>query len=625
MATNTGIEVTALRPAAQAGDFYVRPDQTPSGIQQGLARLAGTMSAKQNAAAKAEAEYLTLSENLDPSNVKAIQNMEAYAHKSLAVQSRVAELRGVKLGNLFASETRNAWNEWKDSSKADGSDFEGFFAERKGKLAQELGGNKYMIAGAMGRMREAESSIRAQHGSYLDSRLRQETGVLMDQQMGSILTSVSEGSMSRETAALEVEQAINDTAGTGVVSRSEATQNSFTSFITSYKQGNWFARELAEKSVYATGPNGKKVTNIKAIQALEEADDYVAAEQIRTQAVDAAALKTQRAAAKIEAKNEVAARLGENPYQTFGAQDIQKWQGMGVDRTDIKSLQDAYVAGADRIENPKQEENFQQIIADIKNAAGTLAGPMSIDDINAKMRDLSVHSDRYQTLVSAVDSALKVNTVLSDSEASLGRKNWVTSIAGDFNDTDPETGRIKLELINDWNAEVHREVQLFEKTNGVRMDSSDIYEMNGRIAKKFENTYEDEKQKTNQFKAHNRLLKSIVETSRGLRDAQNDSAFSSEEDSLLTREYGPVTKRETANEMYRASGDGIRNAMSKGLLTPYTIQGDTRPVHKWLTAMYGEGSVARWFDAFGAGVNSNGEISRSDWVGWTEGQASNWE
>ena len=625
MATNTGIEVTALRPAASAGDFYVRPEAYDPSVANGLARLSGTMNKKQNAEAKAEAEYLTLSENLDPSNVKAIRNMDAYAHKSLAVQARVAELRGAKAGNLFASESRNAWNEWKDSSSADGGDFEGFFAERKAKLAQELGGNKYMIAGAMGRMREVESSLRAQHGSYLDSRLRQETSILMDQEIGGILLAVSQGHMTRDAGRIQVEQSINDTAGTGVISRSEATKNSFNSFVKSYRQGNWFARELAEKSVYATGPNGKSVTNIKAIQALEDADDYVAAEKESNEATDAAALVTQQKQAKIDAKNEVAARLGQNPFQTFGAEDIQKWQGMGYDRVDIKGLQAAYVEGAGRIEDPTQEEAYQELIADIKNAAGTIAGPMSIDDINAKMQDFSIHSDRYQTLVSAVDSAMKVNTVLSDSEASLGRKNWVTSIAGDFNDTDPETGRIKLGLINDWNAEVHREVLLFEKANGTRMDSSDIYEMNGRIAQKFENRYADEKLKTNQFKDHNRLLKSIVESSRSLRDAQNDSIRSSEDSELVLAGLSLVTKRYTASEMFRSTNASLRASMSRGLLTPHTIGDETKPAHKWLTSMYGEGSVARWFDEFGGGVTSNGEIKRSEWQSWTEGTAANWD
>ena len=93
MATNTGIEVTALKPSARAGDYYVRPDQTPSGIEQGLARLAGTQNKKLNEQAKIEAQEAALTESMDFNNVEALHNKDAYAQESPAFMAYLSEIR----------------------------------------------------------------------------------------------------------------------------------------------------------------------------------------------------------------------------------------------------------------------------------------------------------------------------------------------------------------------------------------------------------------------------------------------------------------------------------------------------------------------------------------------------
>tara|TARA_R110002074_G_scaffold361752_3_gene534806 strand:- start:385 stop:2226 length:1842 start_codon:yes stop_codon:yes gene_type:complete len=607
MATNTGIEVTALRPAASAGDFYVRPEAKNSGIAQGLERLAGTMAKKQRAEDKARAEYLSLSDSLDFSNVEAIQNMEAYAHESPGVIARMSELRGLKAGYQYGAATKDAWNEWKVTAPEDGSGIEEFFARQKEPLAQALSGNKYMVAGAMNRISEVESSLRAQHSSYLDSRIRGEASQLLDQNLGEIMLAVTSGTKTEADGILEVEEMITTTASTGVISRAEANENSFSSYIKAYKgTGNWFARKLAEHSVYARGPNGKKVTNINAITALAEADDYVAADAARKTAMAEASLIKERKVAKLQAKTEVASLLGGDNFYSFSNEEIQKYQGMGYDRTEIQTLQDSFISGAQQSESPVMADEFREVVSDIKNAAGTTAGPMDIDDLNQMINDKKIHPDRYQSLVTMIDSAQKVDTVLNNSVSAGARKDWLTSIAGDSPSTDPETGRIKLRLTNSWNAEVFREVSVFEKANGVAMDEADIYEMNQRIQQKFSGEYEAEKTDTRNFNDHNRTRKAVLEVSRTEMGAVDNAFFSSFGDQPATASF-----------MFTSSKPVLKAAMLEGFMTPLTVSGDTLPAYQWLELTYGKGALARWHNEFGGGKADLGKMSRSDWAVWS--------
>ncbi len=125
MATNTGIEVTALRPAASAGDFYVRPEAPNSGIAEGLARLAGTRNKKLNEQAKIEAQEAALTESMDFNNVEALHNKEAYAQESPAFMAYLSEIRGKNHASALVSKMQSDWQEQKSGFNDTGSDLSG--------------------------------------------------------------------------------------------------------------------------------------------------------------------------------------------------------------------------------------------------------------------------------------------------------------------------------------------------------------------------------------------------------------------------------------------------------------------------------------------------------------------
>ena len=148
MATKTGNEVTALRPAAQSGDFYVRPDQTPSGIEEGLARLADTKSKQQKLEDKATAENLHISDSLN--NADSIHDFSAYTQESPGVIAHLKELRGKSFANKWRTESEDAYNKWRMEANETGTDFPTFMAERKTQVADGLQGDRCMTSGALG-------------------------------------------------------------------------------------------------------------------------------------------------------------------------------------------------------------------------------------------------------------------------------------------------------------------------------------------------------------------------------------------------------------------------------------------------------------------------------------------
>jgi hypothetical protein len=434
MATNTGIEVTALRPAASAGDFYVRPEAQNSGIAQGLERLAGSMSKKKELEDKARAEYLSLSDSLDATNVDALHNMQMYAHESPAVQARILELRGQKLGNKFGTDAKAAWNEWKTTAPADGTGIEEFFSKQKESLAQSLNGNKFMVAGAMGRMREVESSLRAQHSSYLDSRIRGDAVVLMDENLGSIMLSVQEGSLSRESGLIEVQSIIDDTVNTGVVSRPEAAKNTFDSFIAAYKQtNNWFARELAEKSIYATGPNGKKVTNIKAIAALEAADDYIADEQAREEREAATAAIAQQKVDVQTAWNNYYTFTASNPNKPVPPEMIVALTGAGVSMSTINTQRKAVMEKDDILYNDTFKQNSIAVLAQIQNGMFNPAGSgINLNTMAEMLGAGFLHPDDATSVMAAIKTAENSTPLLHSVETKGFKKQLVDRLKNSF-------------------------------------------------------------------------------------------------------------------------------------------------------------------------------------------------
>ncbi len=272
MATNAGIEVTQLRPQAQVRDNYVRPDNTNSGIQQGLARLSGTIDKKQQEEAKARAEELSISESL--TSAQDVLDFKAHANESPAVIAHLKELRGSAWASQWRTETEQKYTEWKANSAEDGSDYATFMAERKQQLADVLKGDRFLTAGALGTINETDHNMRLAHRGYLDQRVRIETADTMKVNMQSLVDNMNSGTSINEVATM-VDAMVQTTHDVGTMNRTEGNKMMFDSEMGLYKttlDSRYLL--LAKQLRYANNGKGG-VGRVDAKIDIEDASNYV--------------------------------------------------------------------------------------------------------------------------------------------------------------------------------------------------------------------------------------------------------------------------------------------------------------------------------------------------------------
>jgi hypothetical protein len=412
MATNSGIEVTALRPAAQAGDFYVRPDQTTSGIEEGLARLANTKSKQQKLEDKATAENLHISDSLN--NAESLHDFSAYTHESAGVIAHLKELRGKSFANKWRTETEGEYNKWRMDSDETGMDFPTFMAERKTQLAEVLQGDRFMTSGALGVINETEYGMRAQHRSFLDNRMRNDTKTQMGQSIDTDMGSIKAGTMTIQQVAANTEAMVLTAHATGGMTKSEGNKMVFDHAITKYivtQDDNYLL--LARISRFATG--GGKVINTNAESIIMQATDQVVARReavLRGLAVEA---KAATAAAVQDGWNDVNAFLYKNPHKELPAEMIYALTSKAISMVTIDGVQGAFQKNAETgtAKLPHHTDFFNAVLADIKDSAYNPEGNMVTNAKIFKMvAEEKIHPDDVASLINSLDQSNKVTPIL---------------------------------------------------------------------------------------------------------------------------------------------------------------------------------------------------------------------
>jgi hypothetical protein len=344
MATNTGIEVTALRPAAQSGDFYVRPDQTPSGIEEGLARLANTKSKQQQIEDKATAENLHISDSLN--NADSIHDFSAYTQESPGVIAHLKELRGKSFANKWRTESEDAYNKWRMESNETGTDFPTFMAERKTQLADVLQGDRFMTSGALGVINETEYGMRAKHRSFLDTRMRTEVKSQMGQSIDTDMASINAGTMTIQQVADNTEAMVLTAHATGGMTKAEGNKMVFDHAITKYvstQDENYLL--LARVSRFATG--GGKAINTNAESVIQQATDQVVARREAVQRGLAVEAKNAKDKAVQDSWNDANDFFYQNPHKELPTEMIYALTSNGISMVTITGVQDAFQKNAD--------------------------------------------------------------------------------------------------------------------------------------------------------------------------------------------------------------------------------------------------------------------------------------
>jgi hypothetical protein len=412
MATNTGIEVTALRPAAQSGDFYVRPDQTPSGIEEGLARLANTKSKQQKIEDKATAENLHISDSLN--NADSIHDFSAYTQESPGVIAHLKELRGKSFANKWRMESEDAYNKWRMESNETGTDFPTFMAERKTQLADVLQGDRFMTSGALGVINETEYGMRAKHRSFLDTRMRAETKSQMGQSIDSDMASINAGTMTIQQVADNTEAMVLTAHATGGMTKAEGNKMVFDHAITKYvSTGDDNYLLLARVSRFATG--GGKAINTNAESVIQQATDKVVARREAVQRGLAVDAKAAKAAQIQESWNNVNDFLYQNPYKELPTEMIYALTSNDISMVTINGVQDAFQSSAEQkySKQPHHTDFYNDFLADIKNSSYNPEGNIVTEaKIFKAVSEQKIHPDDVASLINSLDQANKVTPIL---------------------------------------------------------------------------------------------------------------------------------------------------------------------------------------------------------------------
>ncbi len=410
MATNTGIEVTALRPAAQAGDFYVRPEQYNSGVQQGLARLAGTMKKKNDVEDKAIAEDLHIRDSVN--NVQSLHDFSAYAQESAVTIAHLRELRGRSYANQWRTKIEGEYNEWRMNSDEAGMDFHEFMASRKTELADALQGDRFMISGATGIINEAEHNMRSAHRSFLDQRTRINVQEQMGENISAYMDSMKGGTLNIGDVANQVDDMVQLTHDTGGLHRSEGNKLMFENVVAKYKAtGDYDYFLLAQNLRFAKGAKGQ--VNAKAQLVLEQARDVVDAEYeaglARKARENAATLKTETQSAW----NDFYTYTGENPNAEIPAEMEVALTSRGVKITTIKAQREAMATRHDTPYSQSHSEMKAAILLQISNNTFNDRGVgITFNEISERIGNGSIHPNDAPAIIAAMKTAENATPLL---------------------------------------------------------------------------------------------------------------------------------------------------------------------------------------------------------------------
>ena len=431
MATNTGIEVAALRPAASAGDFYVRPEAPNSGIAEGLARLAGTRNKKLNEQAKIEAQEAALTESMDFNNVEALHNKEAYAQESPAFMAYLSEIRGKNHASALVSKMQSDWQEQKSGFNDTGSDFESFLKDGFAKVTEDLRGDRYMMTGASGVFAEAAHNLRAVNRQYVDKRSREALQVEFSESIGGIAADLVSGKINPETAFLQMEDQIEVVSGVGGMTKSAASEQSFKDLAAYYAaKGGDGVLKLLNQHPYVTGPNGKAPTRLDGITLIEGAiktrSDEVYRQQERTY------VQTERA--KDELRQETATTIQtlliEDP--TAGISDELKsaYIRSGGQLATLESFESNALLLHNTSVTQDHEIRYNQLLGDIYKNTYNPAKRIKIDDILTESALALIHPSQVADLMLKVQQSNMVAPLGQKPEVTTARTRFVESIVG---------------------------------------------------------------------------------------------------------------------------------------------------------------------------------------------------
>ena len=589
MATNTGIEVTALRPAASAGDFYVRPDQTSSGIEQGLARLAGTMNTKQNAEAKIRAEEAALSESLDVGNVEALHNREAYAQESPAFMAYLSEIRGKNHASAMVSKLQSDWQAQRAGFDDTGADFESFLRENMSQTVEAFNGNRYMMAGASGVFAEATHNIRAQNRQYVDNRTRESLKAEFSSETGSTALALASNAMPYDVAMATLENSIQTVAGVGGMTLGEASEQSFKELVAFYGTTDGDSAKvlkLINSHPYVTGPNGKEPTRLEGIILIDKA--------IQTRSDDAyreserAYIQTERAKAQRleETATTIQTVLIKDPTSQIPEELKSAYVQSGGLISTLQSYESNALALSSKPVTDPHKESYNRVLANIYNETYKPESRVTINDILVEASLGFIHPSMVADLMAKVQQASQVAPLGEKREVTDARNRFTESIVGSSSDLSATTRERKAKLEIAFDEGFREAVSNWYSDGNEDPNFSQLTEMVSTLSQKLKGVADLE---TDNIKAD-------VVRNGNIRKAQKWAKIN--QAALFNPSLEDVEAGIAANQKVpKAVMDILLRDPLQVIEVPPNLGGGTAPVIEMLDKAFGDGAAHVWFQA----------------------------
>ena len=590
MATNTGIEVTALRPAASAGDFYTRPEAYDPAMANGLARLAGEASKKQNADAKIRAEEAALTESLDSGNVKALHDREAYAQESPAFMAYLSEIRAKNHTSAMVSKLQSDWLAQRAGFDDTGADFEGFLRENMAQIVEDFKGNRYMMAGASGVIAEATHNIRAQNRQYVDNRTRESLIVEFSNETGTTALALASGTMTYDVASAKLEQSIQNIASVGGMTIGKASEQSFkelVAFSATAEGGSSDVLKLINSHPYITGPDGNKPTRLEGIIMVDNAiqtrsnNAYQESERAFVQAERAKEQTREDTATTIQTM------LIKDPTAQIPNALKSAYVSSGGQLATLQSYEANALALSKKPVSVEHTEGYNRVLASIYKETYNPANRVTIDDILVEASLGFIHPSQVGDLMQKVQQASQVAPLGEKREVTVARQRFVESIVGTSSEMSGATRKRGANLekafdvgfreaVSNWYEAGNDDPNFAEVTAMVKNVSSELKVLadaeTGAIA---EETFRN----------------------KGIRDAKSWAKKNQATFRNPTIEYIEAEIAKIGGEVPKAVMDTIMRNPMQLIEFPPAMRGGQRPAIEILNEAFGDGASYVWMQA----------------------------
>jgi len=428
------LQVTALRPAAQAQETYVRPEFENN--QAAINRLTQSIKATNDTRSKQQAQIDAVKESLE-GGVEDPNDRTGWSTNPVYVSARL-EARGVQYGDQLLTQVQDNYNsDFKLSSRDDGTDLEGWINEQLAPATEALGDNAFLLSGASSVLSGVREKLRASHLSYLDERAKAETASNMGFQVDRIIQGkvpkILDDGTTAEMNIFDKITGLND-YGLELAATTHMTAGEANEAVFNYTLDKALSFEDAEEGlayldlaaqlIYAKAGDG--AVNAKASHAIAIAEDKLESKMRQDARDKAAALKTQREnAARTMSNTLVIGMMDAHANgQVFKVtqEDYTRFSDEAdMDATEVNKLVNSMKASFEVEEHTTQRDNWFKLSTSFNQLRGSPSGLKgAYADMYKMVGDGLLHHSRLkeaQTLLKELETAAPVvkHKILEDS------------------------------------------------------------------------------------------------------------------------------------------------------------------------------------------------------------------